>query len=399
MVKKTPFTPDETQRFEESISELNDAPPLFEDDLESEHVLVHGPGVDADPSVVERMATESSTGADGGVDEAHREQISQAMTMVSRLAAGDQAEVDELVEGYKNDISPISDDAPFFWHFSGFGDVLGNISDSIDVFGADPEEVIGERVLILLLLISALYAAVFLLLPFITVSDQWRKMPFKANSGLYFACLGLGFMLYEITMIQRLVLFLGYPTLSLTVTLAAILVFTGIGALLSERVASNSRRAMPVILGVLFVLTLFYQFGLGSVTESFLSQGFPVRVLLSLMMLAPLGLCLGMFMPLGLGVVSRLTNHQQEYVAWSWAVNGFFSVIGSVLTTMLSMAFGFSFVQYLALAIYVVAVGTFLTLHRRAEEHPVVHLEEPTSPNGEKPAGEEAEAAPTPAPA
>ena len=52
----------------------------------------------------------------------------------------------------------------------------------------------------------------------------------------------------------------------------------------------------------------------------------------------PLGLCLGMFMPLGLGVVNGLSDHPDEYIAWAWAVNGFFSVIGSVLTTILSQA-------------------------------------------------------------
>jgi MFS family permease len=86
----------------------------------------------------------------------------------------------------------------------------------------------------------------------------------------------------------------------------------------------------------------------------------------ALVVLAPLGLCLGMFMPFGLGLVNRLTEHGEDYSAWSWAVNGFFSVIGSVLTTILSMVLGFGLVQYLALAIYAVAVIVFLRLHRHS---------------------------------
>jgi MFS family permease len=76
----------------------------------------------------------------------------------------------------------------------------------------------------------------------------------------------------------------------------------------------------------------------------------------------PLGLCLGMFMPLGLGRVAALTDHGEEYVAWAWAVNGFFSVVGSVLTTILSMALGFRLVQFAALLIYVVAAIAFTRL-------------------------------------
>ena len=113
--------------------------------------------------------------------------------------------------------------------------VLGDIFTPLDT--EDPEDVIGERVLLLLLAIAVVYAAVFLLLPFVTVRRTWRALAAKGTSGVYFAALGLGFMFFEITMIQRLVLFLGYPTYSLTVTLASILVFTGIGALASRRLA------------------------------------------------------------------------------------------------------------------------------------------------------------------
>jgi hypothetical protein len=73
-----------------------------------------------------------------------------------------------------------------------------------------------------------------------------------------------------------------------------------------------------------------------------------------------------MFMPIGLRAVSRLTPFAEEYVAWAWAVNGFFSVIGSVLTTILSMTFGFNAVQFGALVMYAIACVAFLRLDRSA---------------------------------
>ena len=69
-----------------------------------------------------------------------------------------------------------------------------------------------------------------------------------------------------------------------------------------------------------------------------------------------------MFMPLGLGRVRTLSPAGEQYVAWSWAVNGFFSVIGSVLTTILSMTFGFQAVQLAGLAVYAIAVLAFMRL-------------------------------------
>ena len=122
---------------------------------------------------------------------------------------------------YPRRIDAVTDDGPFFWHFSGFGDVLSNYFHPIKA--GDPELLLGERVLILLLGFAVLYAAIFLLAPFFFVRREWKVLPAKPLSALYFAALGLGFIFFEITMIQRLVLFLGYPTYSLTVTLASLL--------------------------------------------------------------------------------------------------------------------------------------------------------------------------------
>lgn len=323
IVKRTPFTDDELAAFDRSIAGLPGG------------VAIHPLGA-------------NDTDVDFG---GH---------VVARLASGTAADVEEIVAGHPREISAITDDAPFFWHFSSFGDVLRDIASPLDV--NDPEDVIGERVLLLLLFFATLYAAVFLLLPFLAVRRTWAALPAKAPSGVYFAALGLGFMLFEITMIQRLVLFLGYPTRSLTVTLAAILVSTGLGSLASRRLVDRTHVAMPAILGVLVLLTAFYQFGLEPLTTALLSAGLGVRVLVAVLVLMPLGLCLGTFMPLGLGLVSRLGARGEEHAAWAWAVNGFFSVIGSVLTTILSMAFGFSVVQIGAVAVYAVAVVAFLRL-------------------------------------
>jgi spermidine synthase len=342
ILKKTPFTPAEIARYKEAAPTI----PLATE--------VWTPGEPAGDHLVSRLA-----------------------------AAPTEAQARSIAATYPRDISAISDDAPFFWHFRGFDDVIGNIFHPLTA--QDPEDSIGERVLLLLLGVAIAYAAIFLLAPFFFVRKEWRALPAKGISALYFACLGLGFMFFEITMIQRLVRFLGYPTYSLTVTLASILVFTGIGALISKRFADNAR-TMPVLIVVLAAITIFYQFGLDDLTESLLSEGLAVRVIVSLIVLAPLGLILGMFMPLGLSRVAGLSRHPDEYVAWSWAINGFFSVIGSVLTTILSMSFGFSAVQYLAFAVYVVAALTYTRLSAIARN---------TTPNAGPPPPPE----PTPMPA
>jgi hypothetical protein len=293
--------------------------------------------------------------------------VQPGASIVSKLAGATDAQAASIAAAYPRDISPVGDDSPFFWHFVPFDDVISNIFHPLSA--NNPEDSIGERVLLLLLGLSLLYALVFLIAPFFFVRKEWRSLPGKGISALYFAALGLGFMFFEVTMIQRLVRFLGYPTYSLTVTLASILVFTGLGALVSKRFMGQ-RWLMPALLGVLVVITLFYELGLDSLTDSLLDQSLPVRVIVSLIVLAPLGFCLGMFMPLGLSLVGKLSNHPDEYIAWSWAVNGFFSVVGSVLTTILSMSYGFNTVQYMALVVYGIAALAYTRMAAVARRTP-----------------------------
>jgi hypothetical protein len=321
MVKRTPFTPEEITRFQEAIPNSPDSK------------LVYAPGVEVPDSVAGFVA-----------------------------GAASPEEVEEIIAAYEYDISAVTDDAPFFWHFRGFDEVAGEMTHSASA--VDRENAIGERVLLLLLGIAAAFAVVFLLLPFLVIRREWKALPAKGISAVYFALLGLGFMLFEITMIQKLTEYLGYPTYSLTVTLASILVFTGFGALWSNRFAASPSRILPVLLGVLAALTLFYRFVLPEITESTLDAPFAVRALVAFLVLAPLGLCLGMFMPLGLRTVGALSTHADEYVAWGWAINGVFSVIGSVLTTILSMSWGFRTVQLLALVAYLGAGAAFLALRK-----------------------------------
>jgi spermidine synthase len=291
-------------------------------------------------------------------------------SIVHQLASGTNAQVQTLVDNSPRAIDPVTDDAPYFWHFSRFSDVISHIGQSLDA--KNPEDVIGERVLLLLLAIAVIYAALFLVAPFFFVRRTWRTLPAKGTSAIYFAALGLGFMFFEVTMIQRLVQFLGYPTYSLTVTLAAMLISTGLGALLSRHFVPNANKAVPVAFAVLVGLTLFYLFALPSLlTGPLLSAGLSVRIAATVVFLFPLGLCLGMFMPLGLGRITELTSHDEEYVAWAWAVNGFFAVIGSVLTTILSMALGFRMVQALALVVYAIAAFTFTRLPKSARPEPL----------------------------
>lgn len=290
--------------------------------------------------------------------------------ITSDLITGTDREVTTIVDEYPFDISAIDDDRPFFWHFTGFGTVLTDWSRSFE----DNEIAIGERLLVVLVGVGTLVAALFLWLPFGLTRRQGAAVKVRGRSRLfgYFAALGLGFMLIEISMIQRFALLLGFPTLSLSVSLFTLLIATGVGARFSAVIKRWPVGGLPVVTGTLVVLSLVYMTVAESITDTALAWDQWARIAVVVALLFPIGLLLGVFLPTGIDDAVAAAGADQairgRLVAWCWAVNGFFSVIGSSVTTILSMAVGFNQALLTGLGMYVAAVVLQLVAQSNDEE-------------------------------
>jgi spermidine synthase len=283
-----------------------------------------------------------------------------------KIIRGDPAELENWYDAYPYQIHPVTDDAPFFWHIVRFRTALAT---SFEPTQSSHKSGIGERLLVLLLVIATVLAAVFLLAPLRLRRHVWREIPHKGPAAVYFASLGTGFMFLEVSLIQRFTLFLGYPTYSLSVTLFALLLSTGIGSLMSERLGARSNRLLGVLAAALVGLALFYTVGLTPLFDGLVGGPLALRIAVAVMVLAPLGVCLGVFMPLGLRTVAATTSRGEEYVAWAWAINGFFSVISSLLSSILSMIIGFTLVMWVAVGIYLIGMAALARIplgHRAA---------------------------------
>jgi spermidine synthase len=284
--------------------------------------------------------------------------------VVGRVITASDEDLEAVFDAWAYDVSPVSDDAPFFWHFARFRDVIAP-GDHPLRRPIGPEDGRGETALLAMLGVSSLFAAAFLLIPFGLVGERWRRLPRRGTTALYFAALGLGFMFYEVALIQKLTLFLGRPTYTLTVTLFALLVSSGIGSLATGRYLDARDRALPRLALALLLLTVFYQFGLDPLVAAAVGWPLGPRVVATALFLVPLGLVLGAFLPLGIGTAVRLGEHEAETVAWCWAVNGVFSVIASMLATIVSMSYGFRALLLAALLLYGAAVLALRTLPLR----------------------------------
>lgn len=264
-------------------------------------------------------------------------------------------ELARYIATYPYQVTPVRDDAPFFWHFARFSDALRRALPQAGM--VDQEDTIAEQTTLAFLGLSILLAGLVLVLPMVRMRSVFVSLPHKLASGTYFAALGLGFMFVEVALLQTLTLFLGYPTYSLSVTLSSLLVFSGLGSALSARWTVDRSRLSLTALFALFLCVVTLRTLGSSLIDHWVGRPLPLRIFLTVLLVAPIGLCLGTFMPVGLRTVAGLTDRSREYVAWAWAVNGFFSVIASVLATILAMILGFKALMLVALAVY--AVGVF----------------------------------------
>jgi spermidine synthase len=266
---------------------------------------------------------------------------------------------DAYIDRYKFDIQPATDQRPHFFNFFKWR-VLPEILSLRARGGAGLVEW-GYLVLVGTLAQALLAGAALILLP-LALRRRSVAATERAPRGmaLYFFLLGLAFLFVEIAFIQKFTLFLSHPLYAVAVVLAGFLVFAGLGSLCSTRVArrlgGNGGRAVTAAVLALAVIVVAYVWLLPPQFARLLGQPDPVRVTVSLGLIAPLAFCMGMPFPLGL---RRLYAEAPGFIPWAWGLNGFASVISAALATLLAIEFGFNAVLLAALTFYGAAAVLF----------------------------------------
>ena len=251
---------------------------------------------------------------------------------------------DRFYRFYPWDISPTTDDRPFFFQTARLGDTLDVKLDRSLLFGG------GFETLRTVVLLSLVLVVLFILLPLAGLSPEpIREFGSAIGPVAYFACLGTGFMLIEIGLTQQFVLFLGHPVYSLTVILFTLLLGGGLGSALSRRVGETPRAAIAVVVPAIIAASLVYAAALPSLFTAWIGLSRPLRVALSVTLLLPLGVLLGMPLPAGVRV---LRNSRPGLLAWAWGVNGATSILGASAAILIAMNWGFTRVAIVGAAVY-----------------------------------------------
>ncbi len=274
--------------------------------------------------------------------------------------------------GYTYNVAPVMDNAPFFFFTLKAGQILG--AEGLRR-GIDWKVNLGVLVLLLVLAISLVAVLSFLILPLAIHSSRQSPIPL-----LYFVAVGVGYIVVEIAFIQRFVLFLGHPTYALTVVIFLLMLSSGAGSLLSRRWLLRPEMVWIPLVLIIVALTanvFFLSHGLAA----WVGLAFRYRLIISAILLAPLGLMMGMPFPTGLRALSAMAlaapastldnenqnQNEDKAVEWAWAMNAAASVLGSVLAMVIAIQFGLNVTLACGVAAYLLAFLLLPTL--RAQPH------------------------------
>ena len=287
------------------------------------------------------------------------------------------------------DISPVTDDSPFFFHSIRWSKALSvpkiKKMNSI-VRGKWPLITLG-----IMLLFSLVMVVFFMFIPMLLMrrrrkkrereeARQRSKQPSRKKSAkkrpplmeagkekpfdklwlVYFACLGAAFIAIEIAMMQRFALLLGHPSRSLALVLGTLLFATGAGSFLAGRWKLHPR----IFFSVIFLLALTVAHVYPSLTNLFLPLPLGIRSILCIILVFPIGFFMGMPFPTGLKEVSE---ENEDAVPWMWGINGGTTVLGSILAIILAMETNFTLVLTLSGIGYAIALGAHELIARRRQ--------------------------------
>lgn len=243
------------------------------------------------------------------------------------------------------DLAPPTDDRPFFFQTI---DVLHPPEARVlSAMSANEHAVVQLRRLLVIVTVATL---VLFFLPFV-----WRKFPRAPGFGsgtAYFVAIGLAFMFVELPLIQRFTNFLGHPSRATTVVLGTMLLGAGVGSFLASRVSLDRTRVVALAIPIAAASLAFVA---PRVAEGAIGASFEVRVLLVIAVAMPVAVAMGFAFPIGMMKFGDANR------AWLWAVNGAASVLASVSTLALAMAFGFARVLWLGVLAYVIAAAVLAT--------------------------------------
>jgi hypothetical protein len=260
----------------------------------------------------------------------------------------------EYQRRYPFDISAVTDNRPFFFYTVQPSD-LWNFITRASTNSADYKINSAVPLLFELLAISVLATVIVLALPPLVLATRLPRQKPVLAFLLYFLAIGAGYILVEVALIQKFVLFLGHPTYALTVVIFSLLVSSGLGSFASRRVIQSSARRWRIALVCVALLIALLAVDVSVLLPKAITLPLAWKIMMSVALISPAGFVMGMPFPVGL---ARLEQWESTSVRWAWSLNAAASVLGSVASLVLAIYLGLVQTLLIGGVLYLAALAT-----------------------------------------
>ncbi|HEV8412812.1 MAG TPA: hypothetical protein VGQ49_04400 [Bryobacteraceae bacterium] len=271
----------------------------------------------------------------------------------------------EFWNNYQYDVSPVGDDRPFFFYTVQPRDLWDFVRNA-NQQSADYKINRAVPLLFGLMGLSIVVTGLILVLPRLVLGSRLPKQKNVVKFLWYFLCLGAGYILVQVALIQKFVLLLGHPTYALTVIVFSMLVASGAGSYLSSRVVAGDDTRLVYVLGAVALLVGVLAFVSTPLVTAAAGWPLPAKLILTTLAVAPAALLMGMPFPSGL---RRLEARHAPSVRWAWSLNAAASVLGSASAIFLAIYIGLRSTLLVGAALYIGALLVILATRDRDIPH------------------------------
>jgi hypothetical protein len=272
----------------------------------------------------------------------------------------------EYESGYTFDISPVSDNRPFFFYTVQPRD-LWTFLTTASKDSADYKINKAVPLLFGLMGVSLLATLVIIVAPPLVLGTRLPAQPGVRGFLMYFLFIGAGYILIEVALIQKFVLFLGHPVHALWVVIFSMLVSSGLGSNLSSRILGKNEGRLIKVLGVIAIGAALLAIAVSSLLGALVWLPMAAKVAMTVAMIAPLGFVMGMPFPIAL---QRLEEWHAPSVRWAWSLNAASSVLGSVGSLVCSIYLGLVQTLIIGGIFYLAALAVIARVHASESAEP-----------------------------
>ena len=259
----------------------------------------------------------------------------------------------DVIGRYVFDVQPLTDDKPYFAGYIRPGDLVKTL-DRLDTVQDDW----GYLLLWATFAIACLAASVLIVPPMVLAGGVGRG---KAAVIGYFGCLGFGYITVEVGLISWFTRALTNPTIAASVVISGMLVFSGFGAWVAEKI-TRAGRILPVLIAAIGLWLLAMTVALPPVLEAIGAYPTLARIGGCLVIVAPVAFLMGF--PMATAMNGLAARGRDQMFVWAWGINGAFSVIGAAAVPLIAVSFGLAAVLEAAAVGYALALLAFLRVRR-----------------------------------